>query len=121
VDRCDLCGAGSDGTFSDRTRHLRKEHPAYARGLLLRIVAPMVFLVALVALQASGAPPWTALVAAGASAVLAGLGIVSTRAARVEAGGPAGASIGRLFREGGYRFALVAGLFLAFIVLASTR
>lgn len=121
VDRCDLCGAGSDGTFSDRTRHLRQEHPAYARGLLLRIVSPLVFLVAIVTLQALGAPAWTAFLATATSVGLAVLGIAMARSGRAQAGARSGAAIWKTFREGGYRFALIAGVFGVMVILAATR
>jgi hypothetical protein len=121
MDRCDLCGAGSDGTFSDRIRHLRKEHPAYARGLLLRVASPLVFLVTIVALQAVGAPVWSAIVAIAASLGLAALGITTARAARVQAGARSTAPLGKLVREGGLRFVLLAGVLGVMLILASNR
>lgn len=121
MDRCDLCGAGSDGTFSDRTRHLRKEHPAYARGLLLRIVSPLVFLAAIVALQAARAPAWTAFVATAAGVGLALVGIVKVRGARSLSGAGSAASLGKILSEGGLRFVLLAGVFVVMLVLAANR
>jgi len=117
VDRCELCGASAPATFSGRTRHLRKEHPAYARGLLLRILAPVVFLGGVVGLQAAGAPTWTVLGAAAASAGVAIAGLWIARAAK--AGSDAKLTLWELFREGGYGFALIAGLFALMLILAS--
>lgn len=119
VDRCELCGASAPATFVGRTRHLRKEHPAYARGLLLRILAPVAFLAAIVALQVLGAPAWTAGPAAAGSAGLAIAGLWIGRTAR--AGSGTKPSLGQLFREGGYRFVLLAGLFAGMVILASNR
>ena len=118
MDRCELCGASAPATFAGRFRHLRKEHPAYARGLLLRITAPLAFLVALVALQALEAPAWTLVFAAVGAAGLALAGLWMARAARAGSGAP-GASLSKLFREGGYRFVLLAGLFALMVILAS--
>ena len=61
--RCELCGARDDGAFRSRIAHLRKEHPAYARGLILRLAAPGLFLVVMLALAAARAPQWGYLVA----------------------------------------------------------
>ena len=121
TDRCDLCGAGVDGTFLQRTRHLRMEHPAYARGLLLRMVAPLVFLVSVVALQATGAPVWTAFVASAASLGIAVLGITQARAARVSSGAGRTAGFRKLMAEGGFRFVLLAAVFVLMLALAAAN
>jgi hypothetical protein len=119
MDRCELCGVKAPATFVGRTRHLRQEHPAYARGLLLRIVSPMIFLAFFVVLQAAEAPAWTILPAAAAAGGLALAGLWTTRKARTEAG--TAYSLGKLFKEGGYRFVLMAAVFAALLILAATQ
>ncbi|MGH2726531.1 MAG: hypothetical protein ACRDKS_06100 [Actinomycetota bacterium] len=119
MDRCELCGANAPATFVGRTRHLRKEHPAYARGLLLRILAPVVFLAGVVGLQALDAPVWTVLVVAAGSAGLAIAGLWIARVAK--AGSDSKPTFMELFREGGYRFVLIAGVFAVMLILASRQ
>ncbi len=119
LDRCELCGAKAPATFVGRTRHLRQEHPAYARGLLLRILSPVAFLVAIVALQASGAPAWTVVPAAVLSGGLAIAGLWMGRVARAETGGGK-QSFRTLLKEGGYRFVLLAVVFAVMVILAAT-
>lgn len=120
TDRCDLCGIRVDGTFSQRTRHLRKEHPAFARGLLLRVVAPLLFLASVVVIQATGAPVWAAVVATAAALALAGVGVAMVRSARSVAGASA-PRLGTLLSEGGLRFVLLAVVFLLMLILAANR
>lgn len=121
AERCELCGAGTSDSVRDRFGHLRTEHPAYTWGLVLRMAAPLAFLAIVVALQALQAPTSTLLVAIGASAGLAIAGVAISRSARMESGAPAGAPLGRLLREGGLRFVILAGILALMLVLASTR
>src|SRR5258708_327559 len=102
VDRCTLCGYESDGSFADRMRHLRGSHPGYARGLLLRLAAPLIFvgLVALLAL--AQAPTWSYF---GALALTAGVvvtGMLAIRGDRTRTAVKPG--IRQLLRSGGFRF-----------------
>src|SRR5437867_5787526 len=84
--RCELCGARDEGSFRSRIAHLRTEHPAYARGLLFRLVAPGTFLVAVLALSVAHAPQWTYLIALIATFGLLFFGKVRSRVERSRAG-----------------------------------
>jgi hypothetical protein len=121
ADRCDLCGYRSTGTFADRIGHLRTEHPAYARGLLLRLAAPFAFLVTLLGLAALRAPQWAYLVAMAASVGVLVAGWRASRTARATAGARPGVPISRLMREGGLRIALLVPALALIVVVASRR
>jgi hypothetical protein len=55
-DVCPVCH--SPFTPSGRFGHLRAEHPAYWRTVLVRLGAPWVFIAIMFALAAAGAPGW---------------------------------------------------------------
>lgn len=120
ADRCELCGYRSTGTLGDRIGHLRREHPVYARGLLLRMATPLVFLAAVLGLAALRAPQWTFLVALGGSLALMAAGLGRSRAERARAGARPGVPLGRLLREGGLRIVLLVS-FLALLLILATR
>src|SRR5438445_3332695 len=82
IDRCDRCGVASTGTFRGDFRHLRSQHSRYARGLLLRLCAPVVFLVGVGVLGLLHAPQWSYFVALGAAGVLAVVGTIDARRCR---------------------------------------
>lgn len=120
-DRCELCGTRLPGSFTARMGHLRGAHPRYARGLLLRLATPLVFLAALGALAAAGAPDWAYLVALGLCGALMVAGMWASRAGRTGAGLRPSAPLGRLLREGGFRFLLLPALLLLLLLLAARR
>src|SRR5262245_7308296 len=119
--RCELCGARDEGTFRSRIAHLRKEHPAYARGLFLRLIAPGAFLVAVLALSAAHAPQWSYLVALVATFGLLFFGKVRSRVERRKAGTTATIGFKRLLREGGLGFILIIPAVALLIILLSRR
>jgi hypothetical protein len=121
VDRCELCGANIDGAFAKRLGHVRAQHPAYARGLLIRLTVPPLFLLAVVVLQAVGAPAWTLVVATAGSLGLAALGVAASRGARSEAGARPGVPVARFLREGGARFALLTVVLVAMLLLLTRQ
>ena len=118
VDRCQFCQARFDGGFGSRIRHLRKEHPALARGLLLRLAAPVAFFVILLALQALAAPAWTLVLAVAAGGGLALAGVAVSRSGIGDTDRP---SLRKQFLQGGYRFVLLAGGLVVMVILASGR
>jgi hypothetical protein len=118
---CELCGYRSEGTFRDRMRHLKKEHPAYARGVLLRIVAPGLFLVEVLILAAVHAPPWVYIVALFTSFGLLFMGKVRARAERQKAGARPTMEFRRLLREGGLGFLLIVPVIALLIAMLSRR
>lgn len=119
ADRCELCGYRSDGGFRDRMAHLRSAHPAYARGLLLRLAAPPVFLVLVVALAAVKAPSWLYIVALFVSFGLLFFGKQKSRLARTKAGTTATMPLKRLVREGGLGFILIFPAIVLLILIIS--
>ena len=119
ADRCELCGARAE-TTRDRVAHLRAEHPAYARGLLLRLVAPGVFFVGVLILAALHAPQWTFLVTLFVSFGLLFFGKVSSRAERSHAGARPTLGLKRLVREGGLPFLLIVPA-VALVILVVSR
>lgn len=120
-DRCDLCGYRSTGTFSDRLAHLRRSHPAYARGLLLRMAAPFVFLVLLFVLAAVSAPRWAYGLALLGSFGLLVVGKRRSRAERSAAGARARVPLSQIVREGGLRFILILPAVAILLVLLAKR
>ena len=60
TNRCDLCGYRSEGRFLDRVRHLKSEHPQYAKGLLFRVAAPGIFLIEVLVMAAVRSSPASA-------------------------------------------------------------
>lgn len=120
-DRCELCGYRSDGTFRDRMGHLRGSHPAYARGLLFRVSAPVVFLIEVVALAAIRAPQWAYLVALASSFGLLFFGKVRSRLERSKAGARPTLPLPRLIREGGLGFILIVPAVVILIAILGKR
>lgn len=119
-DQCELCGYRSDGTFRDRVTHLRGSHPAYARGLLLRVASPLLFLVELGILAALKAPQWAYLVALFSSFGLLFFGKQRSRSERHKAGARPTLPIKRLVREGGLGFLLILPV-IAILIVALGR
>jgi hypothetical protein len=117
ADRCELCGYRSNGTFRDRAGHLRKTHPGYARGVVFRLAAPMLFLAEVVALGALRGPPWAYLVALFSSFGLLFVGKQRSRNERRRAGARATLPMGRLLREGGLGILILLPL-VAIVVVA---
>jgi hypothetical protein len=119
--RCELCGARDDGAFRSRIAHLREEHPAYARGLFFRLVAPGAFLVAVLVLAAAHAPEWTYMIALVGTFGLLFFGKVRSRLERRRAGTTPTIGLKRLVREGGLGFILVIPAVALLIILLSRR
>ena len=120
-DSCELCGYRSTGTFRDRIGHLKGSHPAYARGLLFRTVAPMLFLLEVLAAAAIKAPQWAFLVALFSSFGLLFYGKQLSRTERRRAGTAPTIGIRRLIKEGGLPFILILPVVVMLIMLASRR
>jgi hypothetical protein len=121
TDRCELCGASTDGTFRDRVGHLKRSHPAYARGLLFRVVAPAVFLVEIGLMALAHAPQWVYLVALFSSFGLLFFGKQRSRLERARAGARPTLGLKRLIREGGLPFLLVLPIIALLIALVGRR
>lgn len=121
ADSCELCGYQSDGTFRDRIRHLRRSHPAYARGLLFRLAAPAVFVVELGAMALAHAPEWVYLVALFSSFGLLFFGKQRSRAERSKAGLKPTIGFKRLVRDGGLAFLLVLPVIALLIAVVGRR
>jgi len=119
--RCELCGARDEGSFRSRIAHLRSEHPSYARGLFLRLIAPVLFLVLVLGLAAGHAPQWAYLVALVATFGLLFFGKVRSRVERSRAGTTPTIGIKRLAREGGLGFILLIPAVAVLILLLSRR
>ncbi len=115
--RCELCGARDEGTFRSRVAHLRQEHPAYARGLLLRVIAPVVFLAAIFILSALKAPTWAYIVGLGLGFGVLFLGKARTRRERTAAGATPKMALKRVLLEGGIRFIIVIPAIAVLIIL----
>src|SRR6266568_5134823 len=105
--RCELCGYRSEGDFRDRMRHLKSEHPAYARGLLFRVAAPAVFLIEVLVLAVAHAPQWAFIAALFVSFGLLFFGKQRSRTERKRAGTTATVPVKRLMKEGGLGFLLI--------------
>jgi hypothetical protein len=121
AERCELCGYRSDGTFRDRMRHLKSEHPAYARGLLFRVAAPGLFLIVVLILAAVHAPAWTFLGAMVASFILLFFGKQRSRGERRHAGASPTLPLKRLMKEGGLGFILIIPVIALLILMLSRR
>jgi hypothetical protein len=121
ADRCELCGYRSDGTFRNRISHLRERHPGYARGLLFRVVAPLVFVMEILILAAFHAPPWSFLVALGLSYALLFFGKQRSRSERRKKGARPTMPVGRLMREGGLGIVLVIPAAAILILILAAR
>lgn len=119
--RCELCGVREEGTFRSRISHLKKEHPTYARGLLFRVVSPIVFLTSVLALSAVHAPTWAFLGAFGLSFALMFFGKSRSRVERSRAGAQPTIGMKRLLREGGLSFMLVIPVIALLILLLSRQ
>lgn len=105
--RCELCGANDEGTFRSRVAHLRQAHPTYARGLLLRMIAPVVFIAVILILGALKAPAWTYVAGLALGLGVLFLGKTRSRRARVAAGATPKMGLKQVVLEGGMRFILV--------------
>jgi hypothetical protein len=119
--RCELCGARDEGTFRSRVAHLRKEHPAYAWGLFLRVVAPVVFLAVILVLGALKAPAWTYIVGLGLGSAVLLLGRTRTRRERSAAGTTPKMALKRVLLEGGMRFIIVIPAIAVLVILLSRQ
>jgi hypothetical protein len=111
-DRCTLCGYRSDGSFADRIRHLRGSHRDYARGLFLRLVAPIALVGIVGLLAVVHAPAWSYFAALGVAVLLVTVGIITAR--RDPSRTSKLPNLGQMLRSGGLRFVLfgVAGVVL---------
>jgi hypothetical protein len=121
MDRCDLCKARIEPSARGRITHLRRCHPGYARGLLLRVVAPAVFLMIVMALGAARAPGWAYVAALFASFGLLFWGKQRSRSERRRAGTRPTLPLRRLVREGGWSFLLLLPVLAGLIVLLGRR
>jgi hypothetical protein len=119
--RCELCGARDEGSFRSRMAHLKAEHPAYARGLILRLVSPIAFLVVVLVLAALKAPSWAYLLGLGGTFGLLFFGKVRSRVERSRAGARPTIGFKRLVREGGLGFILIVPAVALLILLLSRR
>ena len=119
TESCELCGRSFDASVRGRFAHLRAEHPAYARGLLLRLAAPVVFIVSMWVLSVAHAPGIAYVAALIASWGLLFMGKVRSRAERVASGARSTVPIARLLREGGIAFVLVVPIVAGVILLVS--
>jgi hypothetical protein len=113
---CTLCGYRSDGSFADRMRHLRGSHPAYARGLLLRLAAPVVLVVLVVLLALVHAPSWAYVAALVLAFVAVAGGVVLSRSDPSRTSSLPG--LGQLLRSGGFRFVLFGVAAIAIFVIS---
>ncbi|HYZ91229.1 MAG TPA: hypothetical protein VFA34_02405 [Actinomycetota bacterium] len=118
ADRCELCGARVGGA-RERARHLRSAHPGYARNVVARIAAPLVFVVAVVVLSALHAPPVAFLVALGTSYAAIFFGRIGSRRARTDAGADPTIGVKRTLREGGLRFVLFVPIVVLLVFVLS--
>ena len=120
MDRCELCGTRIAASSRDRVRHLRAAHPVYARGVLLRVAAPGLFLLEVLILGALRAPSWTFVVALVCSLGVLLFGKLRSRSERERAGVRPTLPFGRLLREGGLGIMLLVPI-VAIIVAALGR
>jgi hypothetical protein len=121
TDRCDLCNARIEASARGRIGHLRRSHPGYARGLLLRVIAPGVFLVTIAMLSAAKAPSWMYVVGLFACFGLLFFGKQRSRSERKRSGARATLPFKRLVREGGWSFLLIVPILATLIVLLGRR
>lgn len=121
VDRCELCGHRFEAGFAARMRHLRGSHPAYARGLLLRLAAPLAMIAGVLVLAVAHAPQWAYFVALGGSYALLFFGRVRSRLERTRAGATPSLSLRRILREGGLAFVLFIPVVAALVYLLGRR
>jgi hypothetical protein len=97
-------------------------HPEYARNVVARLAAPVVFLIAVAILSAVHAPPVAYIVALGASYAFLFFGRIGSRRARASAGALPSIGVRRMLREGGLRFVLfVPAVAAVVLVLALAR
>jgi hypothetical protein len=116
--RCELCGARAD-TARERIAHLRAEHPAYARGLLLRLFAPAILFLGVIILAALKAPSWAYVVVLALSFGALFFGKIRSRVERSRAGARPTIGFKRLVREGGLPFLLLIPAVVLIITLLS--
>ncbi len=119
ADSCELCGARLEGGPRKQLAHMRSEHPAYARGVISRLAAPLVFMLGLLVLGAFGAPQVTYLVPLAAGLLLMFRGRQRSRAERAEAGASKSLAIGQMIKAGGWRIALVVASLIAIIYMSA--
>lgn len=120
IDRCDLCGYRFEGGLRDRIRHLRGTHRAYARGVLLRVVAPFVFLGTILVLSALRAPQNAYVVALFVAFGLLFVGKLRSRTERRGAGARATLTVRQLLTGGGMRFVMLLPV-VVLLLLALAR
>ncbi len=116
--RCELCGQPSAGSFRADFGHLRAAHPRYARGLVLRMVAPLLFLAVMGALVAASAPTWAYFSALAIGVLSLVVGKVESRRAREQANVRSAPPIRQIMRDGGFRFVLLPVLLAALVFLS---
>jgi len=119
VERCELCGARLPEASTSRLGHLLAAHRRYAQGLLLRLTAPLLFLVGLGALGMAGvAQQWAYLVVLGLCGGVLLAGTAVSRSERARAGLRRSPPIGQLLRDGGFRFLLIPAVLLLLLLLS---
>jgi hypothetical protein len=120
--QCELCGNQLAGDGAKiRLAHLRQTHSGYARGLLLRMAAPFVFLLLVLAASATGAPSWVYPAALVVSVVVMLAGRRIARGARREAGAAPSVPVGRLIKDGGFRFVLMIPALMLLLIFLSRK
>jgi hypothetical protein len=102
-------------------RHLKSEHPAYARGLLFRVAAPAIFLIELVILAAVHAPEIVYLIALFTTFGLLFFGRQRSRSERTKAGASPTLGLKRLVKEGGLGFMMIIPAIILLVVVLSRR
>jgi hypothetical protein len=115
---CDLCGAPLGLGFRERWRHAWRNHPAYARGLLLRLIAPLAFIGLMIVLTAMHAPPVVLLGALGVCLVIVAIGVAQARTAKQAAGSPPSLRFRALLQHGGLRFLLLSVILVLLLITA---
>lgn len=116
--RCELCGARAE-PGRERFAHLRAEHPAYARGVVLRVVAPAVLLLGVVVLGLVKAPQWSYFIVLALSFGSLFFGKIRSRVERSRAGARPTIGVKRLLREGGLPFLLIIPIVVLLILFLS--
>jgi hypothetical protein len=118
IEPCDMCGAPLGVGFRERWRHAWRNHPDYARGLLLRLGAPLTFIGLIVILTAIHAPAGVLLGALGLCLVIVAIGVAQARTAKQAAGSPPGLRFRALLQRGGLRFLLLSAILVLLLITA---
>jgi hypothetical protein len=113
---CDMCGAPLGLGFRERWRHAWQSHPAYARGLLLRLTAPILFLILAVTLTTIHAPAGLLVGALGLCLVIVAVGVTHARTAKRAVGSPPGLRLRALLKHGGLRFLLLSAVLVLLLI-----